>query len=105
MFSRLKDKRRVATRYDKYPNLLMPAITLAAAVIYRLWVVSALEVRRFTAYNVVPSTGEVVVPAPYPLSWLLGTMLGGEAASWFCSANGGASDRVLNATTSDLRGP
>ena len=36
MFGRLKDWRRVATRYDTCPKVFLPAIALAAAVIF--WV-------------------------------------------------------------------
>jgi len=34
MLGRLKDWRRVATRYDRYPKVLLSAIALAALVIY-----------------------------------------------------------------------
>ncbi len=36
MFGRLKDWRRVATRYDRCPKVLLSAIALAATVIYWL---------------------------------------------------------------------
>ena len=36
MFGRLKDWRRVATRYDRYPTVFLPAIALAATVIFWL---------------------------------------------------------------------
>ena len=36
MFGRLKDWRRVATRYDRCPKVFLSAITLAATVIYWL---------------------------------------------------------------------
>ena len=36
MFGRLKDWRRVATRYDRCPKVLLSAIALAATVNYRL---------------------------------------------------------------------
>lgn len=36
MFGRLKDRRRVATRYDKCPKVFLSAIVLAAIVIYWL---------------------------------------------------------------------
>ncbi len=36
MFSRLKDWRRVATRYDRCPKVFLSAIALAALVIYWL---------------------------------------------------------------------
>ena len=36
MFGRLKDWRRVATRYDRCPRVFLSAITLAALVIYWL---------------------------------------------------------------------
>ncbi len=36
MFGRLKDWRRVATRYDRCPKVFLPAIALAALVIYWL---------------------------------------------------------------------
>ncbi len=37
MFGRLKDWRRVATRYDRCPKVFLSAIALAALVIYWLW--------------------------------------------------------------------
>ena len=36
MFGRLKDRRRVATRYDRCPKIFLSAIALAALVIYWL---------------------------------------------------------------------
>ena len=36
MFGRLKDWRRVATRYDRCPKVFLSAIALAALVIYGL---------------------------------------------------------------------
>ncbi|WP_434802275.1 transposase [Paracoccus sediminicola] len=36
MFGRLKDWRRVATRYDRCPKVFLSAIALAATVIYWL---------------------------------------------------------------------
>ena len=36
MFGRLKDWRRVATRYDSYPKVFLSAIVIAAIVIYWL---------------------------------------------------------------------
>ena len=36
MFGRLKDWRRVATRYDRCPNVLLSAIALAATVLFCL---------------------------------------------------------------------
>lgn len=36
MFGRLKDWRRVATRYDRYPEVLLSPIALAATVMFRL---------------------------------------------------------------------
>ena len=36
VFGRLKDWRRVATRYDRCPKVFLSAIALAATVIYRL---------------------------------------------------------------------
>lgn len=36
MFGRLKDWRRIATRYDRSPNVFLSAIALAALVIYWL---------------------------------------------------------------------
>lgn len=36
MFRRLKDWRRIATRYDRCPKVFLSAIALAAAVIFRL---------------------------------------------------------------------
>jgi len=40
MFGRLKDWRRVATRYDRCPKVFMSAIDLAATVLFWLWVLS-----------------------------------------------------------------
>lgn len=42
MFGRLKDWRRVTTRYDRCPKVFLSAIALAALVIYRLHVLSLL---------------------------------------------------------------
>jgi len=39
-FGRPKDWRRVATRYDRRPNVFFPAICLAATVMFWLWVLS-----------------------------------------------------------------
>ncbi len=36
MLGRLKDWRRVATRYDKCPKVFLSAIALAATVLFRL---------------------------------------------------------------------
>tara|TARA_B100000378_G_scaffold66672_1_gene50034 strand:+ start:309 stop:419 length:111 start_codon:yes stop_codon:yes gene_type:complete len=36
MFGRLKDWRRLATRYDRSPAVFFSAIALAAAIIFRL---------------------------------------------------------------------
>ena len=36
MFGRLKDRRRVATRYDRCPTVFLSAIALAATVIFWL---------------------------------------------------------------------
>jgi len=38
MFARLKDWRRIATRYDRCPILFLSACVLAVTVIYWLWV-------------------------------------------------------------------
>jgi hypothetical protein len=40
MFGRLKDWRRIATRYDRSPTVFLSAIALAATVIFWLWVLS-----------------------------------------------------------------
>jgi transposase len=40
MFGRLKDWRRVATRYDRCPKVFLSAIALAATVIFWLWVLN-----------------------------------------------------------------
>ena len=48
MFGRLKDWRRVATRYDRCPKVFLSAIALAALVIYWLWILT-LSPRRFFA--------------------------------------------------------
>jgi transposase len=40
MFGRLKDWRRVATRYDRCPVVFLSAIALAATVMFWLWVLS-----------------------------------------------------------------
>ena len=36
MFGRLKDRRRVATRYDRCPKVFLSAVALAATVIFWL---------------------------------------------------------------------
>ena len=36
MFGRLKNWRRVTTRYDRYPTVFLSAIALAATVIFSL---------------------------------------------------------------------
>jgi transposase len=40
MFGRIKDWRRVATRYDRSPTVFLSAIILAATVIFWLWILS-----------------------------------------------------------------
>ena len=40
MFGRLKDWRRIATRYDRCAHTFMSAICIAATVIFWLWVLS-----------------------------------------------------------------
>jgi len=40
MFGRLKDWRRVATRYDRCPKVFLSTIALATLVIYWLWVLT-----------------------------------------------------------------
>jgi hypothetical protein len=40
MFGRLKDWRRVATRYDRCPKVFLSAIALAAVVIYWLLILT-----------------------------------------------------------------
>lgn len=40
MFGRLKDWRRVATRYDRCPKVFLSAVALAATVMSWLWVLS-----------------------------------------------------------------
>ena len=40
MFGRLKDWRRVATRYDRCPKVFLSAIALAATVIYWLGILT-----------------------------------------------------------------
>jgi hypothetical protein len=50
MFGRLKDWRRISTRYDRSPTVFLSAIALAAAVIFWLWVlnlrVNSLQLRQ-----------------------------------------------------------
>ena len=48
MFGRLKDWRRVATRYDRCPKVFLSAIALAATVIYWLGVLSQGELGQET---------------------------------------------------------
>jgi hypothetical protein len=36
MFGRLKDRRRVATRYDRCPTVFLSAVALAATVLFWL---------------------------------------------------------------------
>ncbi len=45
MFCRLKDWRRVATRYDRCPKVFLSAIALAAVVIYWLWILTLASIR------------------------------------------------------------
>ena len=45
MFGRLKDWRRVATRYDRCPKVFLSAIALAATVIYWLGILTLLYLR------------------------------------------------------------
>ena len=54
MFARLKDWRRVETRYDRCADLFLSACTLAAVVMFWLWVLTlALSILRTIA---TPST-------------------------------------------------
>ena len=48
MFGRLKDWRRVATRYDRCPKVFLSAIALAATVIYWLGVLTLGELGQET---------------------------------------------------------
>jgi transposase len=43
MFGRLKDWRRVATRYDRCPKVFLSAIALAALVIFWLWLLTLMQ--------------------------------------------------------------
>jgi transposase len=45
MFGRLKDWRRVATRYDRCPTVFLSAVALAATVLFWLWVLSLIPVQ------------------------------------------------------------
>jgi transposase len=45
MFGRLKEWRRVATRYDRCPKVFLPAIALAALVIYWLRIMALMQQR------------------------------------------------------------
>ena len=50
MFGRLKDWRRVATRYDRCPKVFLSAFALAAIVIYWLWFLSLKRLIRTSRY-------------------------------------------------------
>ena len=43
MFGRLKDWKRVATRYDRCPTVFLSAVALAATVLFWLWVLSLIS--------------------------------------------------------------
>ncbi len=57
MFGRLKDWRRVATRYDRCPKVFLSAIALAATVIYWL---SVLTIGSFDAANAIKEWHQTV---------------------------------------------
>jgi transposase len=40
MFGRLKDWRRVATRYDRCPTVFLSAVALAATALFWLWILT-----------------------------------------------------------------
>ena len=48
MFGRLKDFRRVATRYDKNANNFLAALCLAALICY--WILMSLDPKTFWLY-------------------------------------------------------
>lgn len=54
MFGKLKDWRRVATRYDRCPKVFLSAIALAALVIYWLWVLTLMPVQRCERHSPPP---------------------------------------------------
>ena len=62
MFGRLKDWRRVATRYDRCPKVFLSAIALAATIIYWLRVQTLIRRRPFSLFrNGLPaSTGSKI---------------------------------------------
>ena len=47
MFDRLKDWRRVASRYKKCPKVFVAALVLAASVLFWLWILSLTRSVRF----------------------------------------------------------
>ena len=57
MFGRLKDWRRVATRYDRCPKVFLSAIALAAIVIYWLRNSMSPDPRDFTFWGSVTNVG------------------------------------------------
>jgi hypothetical protein len=50
MFGRLKDWRRVATRYDRCPTVFLSAVALAATVMFGLWVLTLVSSHFFTGF-------------------------------------------------------
>jgi len=51
MFGRVKDWRRVATRYDRCPKVFTSAIALAATVLFWLWVLSLAKLYKLWYYS------------------------------------------------------
>ena len=51
MFGRLKDWRRVATRYDRCPKVFLSAIALAALVVYWRYVLNLKKIRLAPAFH------------------------------------------------------
>lgn len=62
MFGRLKDWRRVATRYDRCPTVFLSAIALAATVLFWLCVLSLVPLSRRRARTRVRSGGHGARP-------------------------------------------
>ena len=78
MFGRLKDWRRVATRYDHCPKVFLSVIALAALVIYWLCIL-ALNGPPFSQGKILPFAGQTyksaLVKALEPIDYQIHTFL------------------------------
>lgn len=59
MFGKLKEWRRVSTRYDRCLKVFLPAIALAATVIFRLRVLTLVTPEEWVALVVKNKSGQV----------------------------------------------